>query len=185
MDDCRGAGSGVPGGHGAGGVSDAEVFSEHAGRAEKGIQNERAAHGESFGVHGGIDAGRDSEAERTGKGTGAATSHRKRTRGTDGAAERRSNQEHAGGAAGGKRHGDYLQLESGGGAGAGNSRVGIPAVQRGAGSIPREAQADGGVPFYRDDFLAGRGGPTATPPHPPPPSIATTTHHPTPAHRQL
>src|SRR5260370_17432576 len=126
MDDCRGAGSGVAGGEGAGGVSDAEVFSEHAGRAEKGIQNERAAHGESFGVHGGIDAGRDSEAARTGKGTGAATSHRKRTRGTDGAAERRSNQEHAGGTAGGKSPRDNLQPQSSGGAGGWHLPAGIP-----------------------------------------------------------
>src|SRR5258706_202919 len=158
MDDCRGAGSGVPGGHGAGGVSDAEVFSEHAGRAEKGIQNERATHGESFGVHGGIDAGRDSEAARTGKGTGAATSHRKRTRGTDGAAERRSNQEHAGGTAGGKRHGNYLQLESCGGAGAGNLRGGIPAIQRGAGGIPPDGPADFGVPFGLEEVLSRKGG---------------------------
>src|SRR5258706_4666264 len=136
MDDCRGAGSGVPGGHGAGGVSDAEVFSEHAGRAEKGIQNERATHGESFGVHGGIDAGRDSEAARTGKGTGAATSHRKRTRGTDGAAERRSKHEHAGGGGGGESHGKYLPLESCGGARGWELAGGNPAAPRGAGEEP-------------------------------------------------
>src|SRR5712664_332292 len=101
VDDCRGTGNWVPGGHGAGRVSNAEVFSEHARAAEGGIQNERAAHGESFGVHGGVDAGRDSAIARAGKGTGTAASHRKRARGTNGASKRRSDTEHAGGAGGG------------------------------------------------------------------------------------
>jgi len=45
-------------------VSDAKFFQEHAGGAERGVQNQRAEHGESFGVHGGVDAGRDSATAR-------------------------------------------------------------------------------------------------------------------------
>src|SRR6266699_950713 len=156
LDYCRGTGSWVPGGRGAGGVFDAEVFSAHAGGER--IQNGRAANRESFGVHGGLDARGHSATARTGKGTGTTASHRERARGADGAAERRSNEKHAGGSGGGERHGNYFQLESGGGAGAGNSRAGIPALQRGARGVLGLDEVDYGVPFDRENFPARRGG---------------------------
>src|SRR5258708_6422932 len=65
VDDCRRTGNWVTGDHRGSGVSHAEVFPEHAGATEGGIQNEqRAADGESFGVHGGVDAGGDSATAR-------------------------------------------------------------------------------------------------------------------------
>src|SRR5260370_24857194 len=81
MDDCRGARSGVPGGHDASCVSSAEVLPEYAGGAERGIPDERAAHIEPLGVHDGVDAGRDAATALTRQRTGTCPYNRKRARG--------------------------------------------------------------------------------------------------------
>src|SRR6266850_4276613 len=158
VDAGCGDGDCLPGGHGACVFLFAQVFSKQARRAQTAICNERAAHGESFCVYGRIDAGRDSEIAGAGERAGAAAQDRKRTRGTDGTAERRSDAEHAGRPAGGECDGDYFVLESGGGASAGNSRAGIPAVQRSAGRGLGLDEAGGGVPFDGKDLPARRSG---------------------------
>src|SRR6267142_6181659 len=152
VDAGCGDGNCLPGGHGACVFLLTQVFSKQARRAQTAICNERAAHGESFCVYGRIDAGRDSEIAGAGKRAGAAAQDRKRTRGKNGAAERRSDAEHAGGAAGGECDGDYFDFESGGGASAGNSRVGIPALQRSAGRGLGLDETGGGVPLDGKDF---------------------------------
>src|SRR6266850_15289 len=156
VDAGCGDGNCLPGGHGACVFLLTQVFSKQARRAQTAICNERAAHGESFCVYGRIDAGRDSEIAGAGERAGAAAQDRKRTRGTDGTAERGSDAQHAGGAAGGECDGDYFVFQSGGGASAGNPRSGIPAVQRSPGRGLGLDEAGGGMPLDGKNLPARR-----------------------------
>src|SRR5207245_6821816 len=111
-----------------GGVFPAEIFSEQQRRATREDCVERARHGKCIGIHGRLNARRDTAVARAGKGARAAPQDRERTCRADRAPERRSDAQYAGRIGGRERDGDYLEFESCCGARTGHSRIGVPAI---------------------------------------------------------